>query len=200
MNFTFLFAAIAALTFKVQFSVDDNSRQDYFLFQGDDQSAHLHRQNQTLYLHLIQGNDVEVYEMSLQTAGTNFYFSWLNYMVDEDPMMLVKRIGRIVSMDFYHFTFISPLYDASDDYNCDIETYYNLKEINYWFIAGIVLIVAILCKSTQVTQKILISFLRKSGLFNQATILLEDVIADEMKLDDEMNSENDGHDYENEQS
>ena len=91
MNFTFLFAAIAALTFKVQFSVDDNSRQDYFLFQGDDQSAHLHRQNQTLYLHLIQGNDVEVYEMSLQIAGTNFYFSWLNYMVDEDPTMLVKK-------------------------------------------------------------------------------------------------------------
>ena len=181
MDFTFLFAAIAALTFKLQFDVDDEVRQDYFLFHGKEQSAHLHRQNQTLVLQLIQGESNEVYEMALQAAETEFYFSWFSYMVNENPMMMIKGKGKITAMEFDHFTFISPIVRVItdyDDYDCEVDTYYDIKEINYWFIVGIAFAVTIICKSTQVTRKAVLSFLKKNGLLKQSAILLEDIITD----------------------
>ena len=52
MNFNFLFSVVSALSFVVEFPVNSNNTQDYFFFEGNNQTAHLYRENKTLFLHL----------------------------------------------------------------------------------------------------------------------------------------------------
>ena len=113
------------------------------MFDGDNSTAHLHRYNHTVYLHLNNGNKTTYYQTDIENM---LKFSWIGFRVNGTEMKKVKSNGDF-SMSFNIFTFISPI----ENYSCsDIQSeekllnYINSKNTNYGYVIGIVLFVAII--------------------------------------------------------
>ena len=87
MNFNFLFGIVGNLNFIVTFLVNEQAKQDFFIFDGDNATAHLHRYNQTVYLQL--GNDVEttLYKTDIEYMVE---FAWIGFKVNGTEM---KKVG-----------------------------------------------------------------------------------------------------------
>ena len=177
MDFALLFTITSALTFTLQFSVDDSLNQDYFMFHGGNQTAHLHRSNQSLYLYLVQGAGMETYKIDVTEA--QFNFSWVGQIMNGKPMKIIKKVGNVTSMNFDQFTFISPVHESFQDLECHIDTHFNKKGSNYWYMVGIAIFVVILCKSDPLARRAIAAFLKKEDreLFNQTADLVEDIFA-----------------------
>ena len=74
MNLQVVFNLISTLTFVFKFPVNLNRQQDYFYFDGVNQSAHLSRSDKIVTLHLSQG---ENYTVFLGTVNqSTFLLDW----------------------------------------------------------------------------------------------------------------------------
>ena len=65
MNFTILFHIIGRLNFHVIFESNVYYTQDFFIFEGGNSSAHLYRDNKTVYLYLYHNRDFELYQSDI---------------------------------------------------------------------------------------------------------------------------------------
>ena len=152
MNFTILFHIIGNLNFHVQFSLDSNYMQDFFIFQGGNSTAHLYRNNETVSLYLRDEKGFELYQTNILNK---LEFSWRGFQINGTDMKLIKSTGN-TSMDYLNeFTFISPIIDlqpgiiseVSNFNNNESESRFispqNSKDVNYGYIAAIILIFAI---------------------------------------------------------
>ena len=152
MNFTILFHIIGNLNFNVQFSLDSNYMQDFFIFQGGNSSTHLYRNNEKVSLYLRDEKGFELYQTNILNK---LEFSWKGFQINGTDMKLIKSTGN-TSMDYLNeFIFISPIIDiqpgimleASNFNNNESESRFispqNSKDVNYGYIAAIILIFAI---------------------------------------------------------
>ena len=161
MNFNLIFSALSAFSFIIEFAVNSDERQDYFLFVGNITSAHLFRENTTLYLHLTRdhGKMFSLYNTTIKKNG--FQFSWNGFTVDGEEMVLQRSIGEMGQMEFEHFTFISPIVNIFD-IECAVETiYHNANIVNYWYFFLMMIAVAIGFDSKSRAMNIIRHFLIK---------------------------------------
>ena len=166
MDFSLLFSIVSALSFTIEFAIDGEKTQDYFLFGGNNNSAHLFRENKTLYLQLSRKNG-KTY--SIYDSGVNegkFEFSWNGFLVDGRKMKMLRSNGNITKLDFEHFTFLSPLVDIFQ-LECSDAAFYNCKDvINYWYFAAILVVVGIVFDSKTSAINILRRLFIKSQAFD----------------------------------
>ena len=80
MNFNLLFSAVSALSFIIEFPKTTEERQDYFIFEGINQAAHLFRENETLILHLSFNAEYTTFKAGIEEE--TFEFSWSGFEVD----------------------------------------------------------------------------------------------------------------------
>ena len=152
MNFTILFHIIGNLNFHVQFSLDSNYMQDFFIFQGGNSTAHLYRNNETVSLYLRDEKGFELYQTNILNK---LEFSWKGFQINGTDMKLIKSTGN-TSMDYLNeFTFISPIIDLQPGIMLEVSNFnnnesesrfispQNSKDVNYGYIAAIILIFAI---------------------------------------------------------
>ncbi len=152
MNFNLLFTALATLSFSVKFQVDSGARQDFFLFEGANQSAHLFRDGESLTLYLQQSDRYTIYKLQLKSS--NFTFSWNGYVVNNQQMLLQDSTGNVNDVVFQDFTFSSPIIELLE-FDCSVEPVYKLSnDINYGYIVLIFLGVGLLFKSTDVGRNV----------------------------------------------
>ena len=152
MNFTILFHIIGNLNFHVQFSLDSNYMQDFFIFQGGNSTAHLYRNNETVSLYW---RDIEGFELYQTNIFSKLEFTWKGFQINGTDMKLIKSTGN-TSMDYLNeFTFISPIIDLQPGIMLEVSNFnnnesesrfispQNSKDVNYGYIAAIILIFAI---------------------------------------------------------
>ena len=153
MNFTLLFAVVGNLNFIVKFLINADEEQDFFLFDGVNSSAYLYRNNHTVFLYLSKESNLEIYKADILNR---LEFSWLGFKVNGTEMEKIKSTGEL-DVEFNAFTFISPILNTQSDISKEIPlanskeekifNFKNLENINYGYIVGIVLIVAIVFDS-----------------------------------------------------
>ena len=159
MNFNLLFAAVSSLFFSIEFGIDVNDGQDYLFFEGDNQTAHLSRVNNTIALYLNFNEKLCVYKTNV--SGDSFIFTWQGFLVNEEPMQQSYLNCEAFNTNFEKFTFISPIIGSY--YNeVDLEPVYSVENsFNYWYIALIIFIFGILFESKshgmQLLKKLLTS-------------------------------------------
>ena len=140
------------------------------MFQGVNSSAHLHRFNQTIYLQLSNGIETSIYQTDFENM---LEYSWIGFKVNGTEMNKAKSNGDML-LKFDTFTFLSPLVNFSyfDDLNEEkLLNFNNLININYGYIVGIVLIVAIVFDIKPKTWKLMKNMLNveksdKDGIYN----------------------------------
>ena len=150
MDFNLLFTLVASLSFSIKFNIDTNNKQDFFIFNGENTTAHLFRENETLNLFLQTNSSFKLYQISNIT--TKFVFSWDEFMVDERQMEIVRSHGQLDELQFNGYTFLSPWLDVPycqmvEDHQ---DLVYRESEIKYGLIALIALAMGLLLKSDAV--------------------------------------------------
>ncbi len=161
MNFNVLFTTVSALKFVIDFPVNLNETQDYFYFEGYNNTAHLFRKNATLLLHLSQNNGEENALYNTTLHGKNFQFSWNGFKVNEEKMMLHSSKGLISELEFEHFSFLSAIVEPLD-IECTFEPiYYDMEKVNYWYFLIMMFVVGIIFESKTHGINILKRFLKR---------------------------------------
>ena len=154
MNFTILFHFIEALNFHVQFSLYSHNTQDFFVFQGGNSYAYLYRNNQTVFLYMRDDKRFQLFQVDILNT---LEFSWGGFKINGTEMKMIKSTGSTDMDDLNEFTFLSPVLDLQPDIlmeNCTLNTNetiseskfissLNSKNVNYGYIAAIILIFAI---------------------------------------------------------
>ena len=106
MDINFIFALATSLSFTVVFDVNNSYNQNYFVFNGDETSAHLFRKNDTVTLYLYDRDSYVIYQSSNITSS--FMFSWEGYQINNMNMNKTSYNGSLGSLEFDGFTFLSP--------------------------------------------------------------------------------------------
>ena len=168
MNFTLLFAVVGNLNFIVNFLINADEKQAFFLFDGVNSSAYFYRNNHTVFLYLSKESNLEIYKTDILNR---LEFSWLGFKVNGTEMEKIKSTGKF-DVEFNAFTFISPILNTQSDMLKEMPldnpkeektfNFKNLENINYGYIVGIVLIVAIVFDSKPKVYQII------RRLFNKA--------------------------------
>ena len=154
MNFTILFHVIGTLNFHVQFSLHSHYTQDFFIFQGGNSSAHLYRNNQTVFLYMRDDNGSQLFQVDILNK---LEFSWGGFKINGTEMKMIKSTGSIDMDDLNEFTFLSPVINLQPDILMETRVLntnetiseskfissLNPKNVNYGYIAAIILIFAI---------------------------------------------------------
>ena len=154
MKFTILFHFIEALNFHVQFSLYSHNTQDFFVFQGGNSYAYLYRNNQTVFLYMRDDKRFQLFQVDILNK---LEFSWGGFKINGTEMKMVKSTGSTDMGDLNEFTFLSPVLDLQPDIlmeNCTLNTTetineskfissVNTKNVNYGYIAGIILIITL---------------------------------------------------------
>ena len=143
MNFNVLFALAANLNFTINFLIDSQITQDFFIFEGEDSSAHLYRENDTIKLYLQYMNKSELY---IQEIKDTLEFSWEGYKINGTKMKKIKGDGEL-NPQFTAFTFSSPILSVEPLNERAVLSLPNSSNINYGYVVGIVLLVAIVFDS-----------------------------------------------------
>ncbi len=146
MNFNLLFTTLSTLSFFVKFQVNSEARQDFFVFDGVNQSAHLFRDDQILTLYLQQNHDYQLYTSAVRSP--NFTFSCNGYLVDGVRMLLQNSTDSIKNVTFQNFSILSPILELVE-FDCSVEPVYRLNSINYGYLVVIFLGITLLSKSTE---------------------------------------------------
>ena len=94
MNFTILFQIIGSLNFNVTFELSSYATQDFVIFEGENTSAHLYRDNGTACLYLFHNGNFELYQLDILDG---IEFSWKGFEINGVEMKRVKSTG-IVNM------------------------------------------------------------------------------------------------------
>ena len=150
MDFNLLFTLVASLSFSIKFNIDTNSKQDFFIFSGENTTAHLFRDNETLNLFLETISGYKLYQISNIT--TEFEFSWNEFKVDGRQMEIVRSHGKLCTFQFNGYTFLSPWIDVIPNQVVEHhqELVYRKSDIKYDLLALIVLAIGLLLKTDAV--------------------------------------------------
>ena len=140
MNFNLLFSVVSTLSFIIEFPVSTENRQDYFLFQGNDQYAHLFRENGELILHVSSSGGYTIYNASSEER--TFRFSWSGFKIDGVKMNKQKSSGIMGHHAYENFTFLSPTVDILNLEGLIEPVYHQTAAVNYWYFLVMVLAVA----------------------------------------------------------
>ena len=154
MNFTILFHIIGTLNFHVQFSLHSDYTQDFFIFQGVNSYAYLYRNNGTVSLYMRDDKSFQLFQANI---SNELEFSWRGFKINGTEMKLIKSTGSTNMDDLNEFTFLSPVLDLQPDIlmeTCALNSNdisgesksissLNLKNVNYGYIAAIILMFAI---------------------------------------------------------
>ena len=154
MNFTILFHIIGTLNFHVEFSLHSHYTQDFFIFQGGNSSTHLYRDNQTVFLYMRDDNGFQLFQADILNK---LEFSWGGFKINGTEMKMIKSTGSTDMNNLNEFTFLSPIVTLQPDIpmeTCTLNTNetiseskfissLNSKNVNYGYIAAIILIFAI---------------------------------------------------------
>ena len=154
MNFTILFHIIGTLNFHVQFSLHSDYTQDFFIFQGANSYAYLYRNNGTVSLYMRDDKSFQLFQANI---SNELEFSWRGFKINGTEMKLIKSTGSTNMDDLNEFTFLSPVLDLQPDIlmeTCALNSNeissesksissLNLKNVNYGYIAAIILMFAI---------------------------------------------------------
>ena len=156
MNFTILFGIVSTLSFSVRFNLDGGKRQDFFVFEGNNQSAHLFRIDYKLHLNLMENGKYKFLASNLD--GYDFSFTWKGYKVNGKDMVPYKsnKNTQIWNSTYNTFTFISPLITDWDQLECPPEPVYSCEKktsINYGYVVMIGVGLLILCQSKELVNK-----------------------------------------------
>ena len=148
MEFTLLFAAISSLSFTVQFDVEHNkTSQDFFLFAGENRSAHLHRENKTLLLDIVEHSVATNYQA--ECIEENFNFTWQGFSINNSPMNSLRNNTsndtRHIQPHYIHYTFLSPVF-YSTQCLADVRQP-EAVATNYLYISAVALIIGVMYKS-----------------------------------------------------
>lgn len=146
MNINFVYSLTVGLSFIVRFNVNLDSKQDYFLFNGDNSTAHLFRQNQTIKLFLQCNTSYRHFEMPNVT--NQFTFEWKGYTINNKNMNIVSSKGdKLNGLTFDAYTFLSPILHFAEHRKEAIEIYHEplvqCQDINYGFFVIIVFAVGV---------------------------------------------------------
>ena len=164
MNFNILFTLLSTLSFELYFDVSPRQKQDFFLFDGENSTAHLFRENQTLVLYLKQGGNYAIYKYPHIDEG--FSFSWVDFKVNDEVMKLHESVGDITNMSFDGYTLISPVIIPREICKTSTEHVYKISQTNYIYILLIVLGGGILMKTDIVSirlYRMLITLFESTG-------------------------------------
>ena len=154
MNFTILFHIIGTLNFHVQFSLHSDYTQDFFIFQGVNSYAYLYRNNGTVSLYMRDDKSFQIFQANI---SNELEFSWRGFKINGTEMKMIKSTGSTDMDDLNEFTFLSPVLDLQPDIlmeTCALSSdeitseskfisSLNLKNVNYGYIAAIILMFAI---------------------------------------------------------
>ena len=159
-NINFLYTLLTGLCFTVKFDLDGNSKQDYFVFNGPNTTAHLFRENSTLKLVFHLNSSFNWYQTSNLTNP--FKFTWDGFRVNDKTMKLVKSSGNLTNFHFNGYTFISPyievLQDDSVEYYTVEESIFQCQDINYGIFVIIAFAVGLLMRSDNIITRTLKTF------------------------------------------
>lgn len=129
MNLNVLFRVVSTLSFVIEFSIINVERQDYFIFEGINQLAHLYRENSTLILYLSCDTGYEIFNTSVKNES--FQFSWNRYEVNGRMMELQTLKGKMQSLNYENFTILAPIIETFDNEALLDPSLYDNKTINY---------------------------------------------------------------------
>ena len=126
MDFHLVLSLASALTFVFEFPVNTQINQDYFILSGNNQSAHLYRVNNSIYLYLNQGQNYSVYNST--TIRDSFRFSWNNFTVDGEKMQLDRSVGEVNMFQYNYSVFLSMKQEIfNETRNLNFSTFYRIK-------------------------------------------------------------------------
>ena len=153
MNVNFLYNLLASFTFSITFDVDSQESQNYFLFHGDNSTAHLFRDDNVLKLIVESKSGFRHYES--RDIATQFTFTWDGFKIDGGEMQIVRSSGNISDLDFNGYTFLSPSLDVNQgpEYNQEQPLRAFFTKTNYGLLALIVLGVGLLLRSDAIAPK-----------------------------------------------
>lgn len=165
MNFNLLFATISSLFFTIEFGINITDRQDFLFFEGENQTAHLYRFNNTVCFYLNQ--DEKTYQCCTNVSGDTFTFTWQGFLVNDKKMQQCLSTDKIPETNFNKFSFLSPLVEYF--YNkADVEPVYSIENsFNYWYIVLIVFIFGVLFESKSYGILLLQRLFSKHLMVNQ---------------------------------
>ncbi len=131
MEFNLLFGMVSALTFSIQFIVNQDEQQDYFIFNGE---------NSTVILYLAKDHNFTIHQSNILSKLS---FDWKGFKVNNVSMSLTQSNGDIHNPMYNTFTFLSPMM-SEPILDCSTQPVVNLKTINYGYIIAIVSLVAVI--------------------------------------------------------
>ncbi len=157
MNFNILFTLLSTLSFTLHFDNTPDQRQDFFIFDGENSTAHLFRENRTLILYIRQSENYTIYRYV--NVSDKFAFTWDGYRVNKREMTEFESNGNISNnnnMTFIGYTILSPITFNHDDLACDYvaEKVYQPSKMNYGYLILIVFVIAVLMKSDKIAVRI----------------------------------------------
>lgn len=104
MNITLLLAASIAVKFNAAFISSKHDYQDFFLFSGNDSSAHMFRRNNSILLSTRSGSNSSLHEFT--SNDTTWYYSWPT-TINGGRMKCLY--GDIIEVDYNYLLFIEPV-------------------------------------------------------------------------------------------
>ena len=149
MNFTLLFAVVGSLSFVIDFTIIPGEKQDFLFFEGINDSAHLYRENNTVFLHV----NMEIYRATIENK---LEFSWNGFRINGTEMEKIKSSGEDRTLEFDAFTFLSPAlnlqeYQEEKTFNPILKSI----KLNYYYILIIVIFSVLLVDSKPRTFRII---------------------------------------------
>ena len=139
MNLNFIYSAVVTLNFVVKFHVSLHETQNYFLLSGPNSTAHLYRENQTLWLDLSAGREHTM--MYSQISGATFTFDWSGKTVDKQLMSNFSNI----ELWFDAYTFLSPILEMQHP-PTPVESIFQCGNINYKLMALLIFSIGLALK------------------------------------------------------
>ncbi len=164
MEFNLLFGLVSALSFQIQFIVNHDETQNYFYFSGENETAHLFRENNTVTLYLAKDLNFTIYEADILSTLS---FTWEDFKINGIAMTLVRENGNVDNSRYNTFTFLSPMIHEPI-LDCSTQHFINFKSINYGYLIAIVSIVAVIFDLKPVVVKRIQEILLKQNIYESA--------------------------------
>ena len=142
MEFNILFAIATSLNFTIKFLILPDARQDFLFFAGQNSSAHLYRENNSVFLHLQNDTNYETYQTNIKNK---LEFSWQDFKINDTKMTRIKSShNESLQLKFDVYTFLSPIIENIPQEEPIISTILNSEKINYYYILAIILCVVLI--------------------------------------------------------
>ena len=172
MEFNLLFSVVGALSFVIEFDILPDERQDFLFFTGDNTSAHLFREKNTVFLH-IADTHFETYRTDIENR---LEFSWDGFKVNGTEMKKVKTNGNVAKLNFDVFTFLSPIVKNEPREEAIIETLLTSEKLNYYYILAIVFLSVLLIDSKPRTFHLIQDIFRRKKEESEYEVMNNDIM------------------------